>query len=317
MSAQILAGNFTNGTTVSVRGNFNGWGTTTLTNDPAASNTNIYSNVITITDGVGVSEYYKFYYYNGGDQWENGDNRIFVQPNTNASVLPVVLFSGVAVNDLIPADTMVTFSVDMNGAVGTDAHVFDPNSDTIWINGEFANWYPWWGGVNPVPGPAQYQMYSAGGGIYTNTVLVSRGKNVSFAYKYGIGNGANGDLGPKDIEAPSGQDHHRSVRSTATGFYTMPQDKFGNQYGEPFFKSSAKADGQLKVGAPSGGTIPVSWLGRPGAFLQSATSIAGPWSSHTNTDGAHWSSGTATTNGLMSVTNWPATGTTFFRLTKP
>jgi hypothetical protein len=337
MTAQIFAGNFNPGAgnTAEVRGSFNGWAApVSLTNDLAAPNTNIYSTVLRIVDTRGGQIAYKFTYSNPGVNWESGTpklttrdtgpndyNRVF-NLTTNLGVtanvvLPTVMFDDKKLNDYLAVDSMVAFSVDMNGAVGTDSHVFDSNQDTVWINGEFANWYIWWGQLNAVAGNPQYQMFPAGGGIYTNTILVPHGKRVSMGYKYGIGNGAIGDLGPKDNEAPSGQDHHRAVRSTATGLYTMPQDKFGNQYGEPFFDPLAKAGGQLKVGAPSAGSIPISWLGRPGAHLQSATSIAGPWISHTNTDGSYWSNGVATTNGLMSVTNWPASGTTFFRLTKP
>jgi hypothetical protein len=97
----------------------------------------------------------------------------------------------------------------------------------------------------------------------------------------------------------------------------MPQDTFGNQYHEPFFNFSAKAGGQLKIGTPSGGTVPVTWLGRPGAHLQSTTNVTGPWTDHFETDGTNWSAGFSSTNGLVSQTNWPTAGTTFFRLVKP
>jgi hypothetical protein len=51
------------------------------------------------------------------------------------------------------------------------------------------------------------------------------------------------------------------------------------------------------------GVVPVEWPGQPGLHLQTAT------------DGTNWTSGVETTNGLMSVTHWPVSGTaTFFRL---
>jgi len=49
--------------------------------------------------------------------------------------------------------------------------------------------------------------------------------------------------------------------------------------------------------------------------LQTATNLAGPWVDDGATDGTNWTSGVETTNGLMSVTHWPVSGTaTFFRL---
>ncbi|HEY1787414.1 MAG TPA: hypothetical protein VGJ73_04630, partial [Verrucomicrobiae bacterium] len=132
--------------------------------------------------------------------------------------------------------------------------------------------------------------------------------------------------GPLEDESPSGANHFRVVRSTALSSYAMPVDTFTNApYGEPLFapgniyeNMGTLAGGNLTVGAPASGKIPVTWLGRPGAHLQSATSVAGPWTDIQATDGTNWTSGVNTANGLMSVTNWPgAGGQTFFRLVKP
>jgi hypothetical protein len=319
MSAQALTGAFANGMPIDVRGNFNNWtgGANPLTNNPAASNTNIYSTVIVVTDGVGAVQQYKFTYTGGsGLNWENpapptvGGNRFFNQPNATSTVLPPVFFSDQPLNDLLLNDTPVTFTIDMNGAVGNDAHVFEPSSDTLYINGQFANWYAWWGGANPVPAPPQYQMteYPIGSGIYSNTVIVPKGTPVVFEYKYGIGVG--GAPGPNDNEAGFGQNHRRTVRTTGAGSYTMPQDKFGNQYVEP-------AWGNLAIGAKSGGTVPVTWLGRPGLHLQFATGLNAAWQDLFATDGTNWTSGSGSTNGFVSQTNWPAAGNTYFRLVKP
>jgi hypothetical protein len=305
---------------IDVRGNFNNWtgGANPLTNNPAASNTNIYSTVIEIIDGVGATEQYKFTYTGtGGLNWDNpapptiGGNRFFIQPNATSTVLPVVFFSDQPLNDLLLEDTPVTFTVDMNGAVGTDAHAFEPSTDTLYINGQFANWYAWWGGPNPTPAPPELQMIEnpVGSGIYSNTVTVPKGTPVSFEYKYGIAIGAT--PGPNDNEAGFGQNHRRVVRTTGAGSYTMPQDRFGNMYMEPNF-------GNLAIGAPSGGTVPVTWLGRPGVHLQSRSSLtAGLWEDLFPTDGTNWTSGFSSTNGFVSRTNWPAAGSTYFRLIKP
>ena len=340
MTAQIFAGYFDPAAqTVEVHGTFSDWLGITLTNNPSLSGnaSNIYSGLVSITGAVNSGESYWFDYYdNSGFTQESNTpkastldsgpphyDRFFLLPNMAATNLPTVLFSDVNTNDYLLADTAVTFSVNMNGAIGTDAHAFT-SGDAVYINGPFANynnaigsWYPFAGGVNPVSAPAGFQMIqSATGGIYTNTIILPKGTPVDFAYKYGIDPGSvNG--GPVDDEAASGSNHNRVVRSTATGSYALPVDTFGYQYQEPFFSVSAKAAAQLTVGVPSGGTVPVKWLGRPGAHLQSATNLTGPWTDYSNTDGANWSSGVNTTNGLLSVTNWPSAGNRYFRLVRP
>jgi hypothetical protein len=104
----------------------------------------------------------------------------------------------------------------------------------------------------------------------------------------------------------------------------MPTDTFStNPYVEPFFSTGnigangSLAGGNLTVGTPVGGNIPVSWLGRPGAQLQYAGNLNGLWHSVLATDGTTWTIGVSSTNGFVSVTNWPSSGSTFFRLVKP
>ena len=154
------------------------------------------------------------------------------------------------------------------------------------------------------------------GTIYTNTLVIPPGP-VVLSYKYGLDpNEENG--GPLDDEAPSGQNHTRVVRSTAFNPYVMPQDKFGNQYGEPYFSSANTAGGDLTIGQPAAGKVPVQWLGRPGAHLQAKGSLTGgTWQDLWLTDGTNWTSGFTSTNGFVSQTNWPANGVQFFRLVKP
>jgi hypothetical protein len=99
----------------------------------------------------------------------------------------------------------------------------------------------------------------------------------------------------------------------------MPVDTFGNQYNEPYFSPGNAGVAQLAVGPVSGGNVPVSWLGRPGAHLQTKSSLtSGSWQDLWVTDGTNWNAGYYGTNGLVSVTNFPAAGgATFFRVVKP
>jgi hypothetical protein len=314
--------------TVTVRGGFNYWGTSALANDPSILITNqlgqvtsnVYVGTFDVVASSGAAESYKFYYYHGAGQWDlpiaisqdAGGNRYYANV---AQTLPVVYFCDLAINDVLQQDLPVSFKVNMNGAMGVDSHSFDASQDTVYINGqfanysgEFANWYPWWNGV---AAPAQYQLYETpvGSGIYSNTVVIPKGTPVGFEYKYGIGIG--GTPGPNDDEAVFGQNHYRVARSTATGSYAMPLDTFGNQYHEVSF-------GSLAIGGISGGRVPIMWLGRPGVHLQARTNlVSGVWQDYPLTDGTDWVTGFNSIDGFVSQTNWPANGNRFFRLIKP
>ena len=335
---------------VSVWGTFNNWaGPLVLTNNPAAANPNLFSGVTTMPEGASIICQFRYTnsLVNGTGGWvydfvndavyNNDARRTIYLPVTPTSIstnLPAVYFLDLAPDDYLPQATPVLFTVDMAGAVGTDSHAFVPGTDHVYINGMFANgggtpypqtWYEWSGGVNPVSAPAGYEMVRVGSTtIYTNTIIMPAGTVVGLSYQYGIDeNGVNG--GPAQNES-SGNNHFRVVRSTAVGTYVMPTDTFTNQpYQEPLFAPGniyeymgTLGGGNLSVGQPVAGKIPVSWLGRPGAHLQVTSNLgSGSWQDLPETDGTNWTSGVNTANGLMSVTNWPASGNTFFRLVKP
>jgi hypothetical protein len=332
MSAVVLTDTNFDPTSLTINGSFNGWGAgIPMTNNPAAANTNLYTSSQTIYSGAGSTIFYQYRYtqlsnpanivydhlngINGGS-----GNRSFVEPlSITFTNVPPVYFNDAALNDYLTQPTPVLFSVDMNGAVGTDSHIFNPSVDTVYINGQFANWYAWASGVNPAPAPPGYQMVEVGTStIYTNTIAIPAGTPVAFDYKYGMDPGAvNG--GPADDEAASGVNHYRVVRSTGFNPYVMPTDTFTNQpYVEPFFSSVNTSGANLSVGPAAAGKVPVTWLGRPGAHLQSKTNlVSGVWVDIPATDGTNWTAGSSTTNGFMSTTNWPSSGNTFFRLIKP
>ena len=321
---------------VTINGDFCGWGGVAMTNNPSAINTNLYTCNTTYNSGPGTPLNYQFRYaqispvntiydhFNGANG--GGGNRLVLTPspvgsNTGTNILSV--FNDAAFNDYILTPTAVFFSVDMNGAVGTDSHVFDSANDGVYINGSFIPWYPWGGGINPQAAPAGYRMIAQGlTSIYTNTIVIQPGP-IGIYYKYGIDNN-NFDGGPRDTEAGYGKDRFRAIRNTALNPYVMPQDKFGStnsfgdQYKEPFFYSGYTAGGNLSVGAVAAGKVPVTWLGRPGARLQVKSSLTlGAWQTIAATDGTNWVSGSYSTNGFVSQTNWPAGGNQFFRLIKP
>ncbi len=307
MSAQALSGAWPLDNPVDLAGSFNNWNTfnTPMTNDPNASNPNIYYAVVGL--GAGSTPQYKFTFQgNAGTIWENpgpptlGGNRFFVVPQLASTNLPVMYFSDTTLSSLLNTDVWVTFSVNMAGASQyPSGPAFDPGSDTVFVNSPAFTgaWVPW-----DATDLAAYQLTEVGTStIYTNTILIPQGNAVNVTYKYGIDG--------LDNEAASGSNHARYIRTTATGAYTLPTDTFGNQYGEPAF-------GELGVGPASGGNVQLSWLGAPNVQVQTSSNLdTSAWVSHPETSGTVWSSGVASTNGLISVTNWPAGGKNlYFRL---
>jgi hypothetical protein len=292
MTAQILLGNFTPGQFLRVSGNMYsptyGDGID-LTNNAALSGnaSNIYSTVIDVIANTGTSFEYKFR-ANGG--WENptstgGNNRSF-QIAGGPQVLPLVFYSDASPCDLLAQATTVTFVLRLtNGTTAIDGTVYD-GSQTVHINGEFNGWATW-DALLP-----QMVNNPIGSDFYEHTTVLPAGASLAQKFKFSIGGADN--------ETPSFQDHIQYVRSTS-GTYTMPVAEFGTNYAsvriEPAF-------GNLVAGAPAGGNIPVTWLGLPCVTLQTRASLtSGSWTDHPASD-------------ATSATNWPNTGSQFFRLQK-
>lgn len=312
---------------LTINGTMNGWGGTTMTNNPNAANTNIYTSPF-FPLGWGSSQQYQFRYTegNGGPttyDHANGayggqGNRVLTVPELTSTNVYAV-FNDARFSDYLFQPTPVFFSVNMANAVGTDSHAFNPSADNVYINGAFVGWYQWGGGVNPEPAPPGFQMIQEGSTtIYTNTLIIPAGTTVDCVYKYGMDpNAYNG--GPLDDEAGVGQNHVRVIRALGLSPYPMATDTFGNQYNEPYFSPVSTAGGNLTVGAASNGKVPVQWLGTPGTRLAWSTSLtSGVWQQIPATDGTNWLSGFNSTNGFVSQTNWPAAGApVYFKLEKP
>ena len=317
MSSQIQLGLFVPGTdAVFVSGGFNGWpgtgvGALVLTNVPFYNNglnANIYYATNTFVGSPSsLGSEYKFTDNHAGIGYEpRSANRSFNLLSTNGLImLPVVSFGDVTTSDYLNGPIDLTFRVNMNGATNTFGVAWAGQG--VYINGNFLNggWSATW---NNLSLPQMTEELPTGSGIYTFTYTVPAGNPVNVKYKYSFNDGVNSF----DNEAPSFQDHGRTIRTTVTGSYTNALDTFGNQYVEPTF-------GQLAVGAPAGGAVGLTWLGRPGVYVQTCTNLtSGSWVNHTNTDGIYWDTGSYSTNGLVSATNWPAGGgSQFFRLIKP
>jgi hypothetical protein len=292
MTAQILLGNFTPGQFIRVSGNMYsptfGDGRD-LTNNPALSGnaSNIYSTVIDVIANAGTTYNYKFR-ANGG--WESptstgGGDRSF-QVAGGPQVLPLVFYSDASPCDMLTEPTAVTFVLRLtNGTPAFDGTVYD-GSQTVHINGEFNGWAAW-----DVLLP-QMVNNPVGSDFYEYTHNFPAGATRAQKFKFSIG-------GP-DNEAGFAADHIQYIRSTGPT-YTMPVSEFGTNYASVRVE---QAFGNLQVGAPVGGNVPITWLGLPCVTLQTRSDLTG----------GNWVNLPATD--ATSATNWPNTGNAFFRLQK-
>jgi hypothetical protein len=320
MSVEMLRGLFNPpADSVYVRGDFTAWvtGQVLCTNNPEAANTNVYSAVITITNGVGSTNQYKFWstnptedqsFHNGYENPSStgGQNRVLVQANVTHATLAPVYWSDTPPMSYLPAASSVTFTVDMTGATeyGTNT-LFDPTVDSVYLNGDFLGWLGWDQGSLE-----SYEMTNnpAGSLLYSITIPMPPGTNLVVNYRYAMYDGNN--AANMDNEAAAYLNHTRYIRTLPN--YTLPTDTFGNMFGEPYaFNMLAGAQVWNGQGA-------LGWLGLPGVHLQSSTNYFGPWVDHPETDGANWTSGLLSNNGFVSLTNWVSpVWPVYFRLVQP
>ena len=287
--------------TVRLDGSFNGWASDVYCTNTNSANTNIFYCVVPIGSFTAVQYQFRYNQTNDSTQYDhdpNGNNRAYtVPPNITSTNLPTVYFANVLPTDVLDQDTMVTFTVNMTGAIGGNPTAptyfgmpFDPTSEGVYINGDFLGWVNW----DPITLMPDELTEIGTSSNYSITLPFSKGHSRLLNYKYGM-NGA-------DDEAPANANHLRYIRSTGGGTYVMPTDTFGNQYHEPKI-------GGLTVGAPTGDPyLPISWLPYPTALLQSSTNLTIP-----NVNGAIWTDDSATLG--QGSTNWPVSGgSVFFRL---
>jgi hypothetical protein len=316
MTTQIAVGAFnTNVNSVEMHGDFNSWGSgQPLTNNPASSTPNIYSTVIQYMGAANAEHYFK-YVVQPGTQWENvsaanssGGNRYLFLLSTNGNLTNgPVYYSDASPSSLIDFVTvtncMVTFTVNMTNAVGTDSVVFN-TGDAVYINGlnNGVNNSFWTWGI--LSAPPQYQMTNIPNTLlYSITLPVAQGQQDDLIYKYSI----NGS----DDEAGFADNHQRWIRSLPN--YTMPVDTFGSQGASTQTELPA---GNLKIGA-AGSKVNLSWLGRRGVHLQTATNLLSKgtvWTDQLQTDGTNL----IVAPGGAAATNYSVgQGNLYYRLVGP
>jgi hypothetical protein len=337
-----------NSSVVSVQGAFNGWNSTgySMTNDPNASNTNIYSIAVpNQIAGVGtVVSQFKFlcnpsgnsgyepgsafltYNLNGAIVAAGGGNRTWIMPHVNNStvVLPVVYYGDVQPGNNFPVPTLVTFNVNMTNAVtGTNAanptpYAFNPSTDRVYING--VNYF--------APTTANTVNIGAGtvayGGDATNTAILP------FLM---TNNPPGSEIYSLQVLVPAGYpvrtaSYRYSINGTnnegisngitnglpSTGATIHRRIIRGlgavqmplDTFGNLLNESTSI--GTLTAGPGSGGNVPITWPARHGVILQVTTNLQG-----TNTV---WTP-LYNTDGI-GTTNYPLTGPKqFFELVQP
>lgn len=310
-----------------------------LTNNPTAANTNIYSGTYIDRNAPGSVEYYKFVVNasGGGTTYESpsstgGGDRIFLLGNS-AATNPLVFWNDANPNQVLLLTNTVTFTVNMDGAVDVYGVPFNAGSDSVVINGDFATpswnyysggnppyfwtdpnfYYPTLSAIDYGPGNPYGQNYllqnpSLDNITFTGTFTVPPGNNRRVTYRYGIYHNKGAQLVDADNEVnPTNQlNHVRYIRSgAAQTSYNFPPDIFGQQ----LVNSAAaqeQAFGNLTIGKPASGHLPISWLGLPGVHLQTSTNLMSTnWVDIGASDG-------------LNSTNWPTgSGNRYFRLIQP
>jgi len=185
----------------------------------------------------------------------------------------------------------VTFKLHLtNGTPDLNGIPFDKANDQVYLNGEFLGWPVWVPGNLP-----ELTNNPVGSDFYQTTLLLNGSRRLQF--KYGL-SGPN-HVSPIDNENPFQRDHVQYVRNNSNP-YTLATSEFGTNH---FNVLVEPAFGNLKIGAPSGGNVPITWLGYPCTTLQMRTSLtSGSWVDIPATD-------------MLSSTNWPVSGSQqYFRL---
>jgi hypothetical protein len=176
MAAAQTAGAFNPVTqTVQVRGPFNSWAGTTLTNTSGS----LYGATVRIS-GTADNQSVNYKYYVAASPqsqaigFEAGADRTFnLAFNTNLNVLPALALPQDTFNT--PEFRPVTFQVDMT--VLEAAGGFTPGVDTVKVGGSFNNWDT---------GSTDYQLADEAptNGVYTGTFIVSGTNGSSISYKF-------------------------------------------------------------------------------------------------------------------------------------
>jgi hypothetical protein len=259
MGVQLTIGTFDRATgQVWVRGDSMGWDAPPsglqLFEDTARPG--VYTNVFAMEQLLpGVPIAYKFTTWQPATSttvWEDDGNKQVVftgaEPVNAAGyyveTVGPVYFNGLGYADVLTQETLVTFTVNMNGAVGVGGSpVFTEGTDWVDMNGDFLGWWTW---GSPPAAAAMYDDGMTGGdtvaqnGIWSLQYLFPKGSRTRVEYAYSI------DASPN--EGGYGANHVRYIRST--GSYAMPMDTFGVMVQEPITNALLLPESLLRLVIP-------------------------------------------------------------------
>jgi hypothetical protein len=157
---------------ISVRGGFNDWGETPMTDGDG-------DKIYTVTvSGIAANSNieYKFYHSASGGVWEDGDNKK-VTLGTSDVTLDPVFFNGEGMPS--GAATNVTFNVDMR--LPTKQSAFIPGTDAVNLAGSFNDW-----NTSATP-----MLDSDGDTVYTATIEVNSATLLKYKYTHTGGSTTN------------------------------------------------------------------------------------------------------------------------------
>jgi len=259
------------------RGAFNNW-SAGFELEPISEGSTIYTGTTTINSiAPGGTVEYK-YVYNGG-LWEDGSNRTFVLPQQGSQLLPIRYFNDAGPDSNLTADTEIVITVDMNNALALNGTPFNPETDRVYINGEFAG-FTWWGWPFPLggfelldDGTAESGDAVPGDGIYSIKFQAFAGQSRKVEYKFSI-NGEDNEAGFQD-------NHIRYIRET--GSYPLPGDQFGDMVREPEILPSDL--GSITISGPVNGMIMVTWDNADAVLQQSTNLTSDSWENVSGSQG--------------------------------
>lgn len=220
MEYEIVSGRFNPETdTLTVRGGMNGWGATDIMN-PSALDPNLYEITQTYQVAADAPVGYKFAYMtaDGVTGWEGGSDRTFTPTQTDIDAGFLVVsrtFNDATAADLTGQETIITFTVDMNGAVDGNNGTPFPQIDNVILAGAMSplNWPS--GGW---PDSDEYLVIflnddgtdgdeTAGDNIWSVDVTFPKYSLLNVEYKYGANFGTENNGGSNDNEGGVGDNH--------------------------------------------------------------------------------------------------------------
>ena len=252
MASAQAAGAFNPATqTVQVRGPFNSWAGTTLTNTSGS----LYGATVRMSAAAdNQSTTYKYFVaatpQSEAIGYEGGADRTFpLAFNTDLNVLPALALATDTFST--PEFRPVTFSVDMT--VLEAAGGFTPGVDSVKVAGTINNWDT---------GSTDYQLTDEAptNGVYTGTFIVSGTSGSSISYKF-----FNTRTGAPNSGYEGGSDRTATLGASGTTPQILPLVYWSNDSGQTrnvSFRVDMSVQQALGLFDPAIGTVPL----RSGSF---------------------------------------------------